>query len=367
MAVLSQEAFDAAIQNQVAVERLKSSAVKKIDPFLLSIDRYIRGRLQFSDLTTYQTERLNKLLAAIRQYSIGQFRDFDKELTAELRTLGRFQVRWEAATLNQTIPGAFEAVIPTAGQITAAVISTPMSVVGMTGSPLVTPFIRSFNVRQTATIDGMIRQGVAQGLTNNEIIRNLHGTKSLNFKDGLFGGQMKRQADAMVRTAVQHVASVSRALVWSENKEIEQYQWKTTLDSRTCPICQGLSNEIFDVDKGPLPPAHPSCRCTVVFLLPDKFKGLSEGRQQAAQFGPVDSEETYYSWLKTQPAKFQDFAIGPTQGKLLRNGGLSADQFQDLRVDKFFKPLTLDQMETKAPEVFRKANVELSPAGLPLG
>jgi hypothetical protein len=157
-------------------------------------------------------------------------------------------------------------------------------------------------------------------------------------------------------------------LVWDENKEIEQYQWKSTLDSRTCAICQGLSNEIFNVNEGPLPPAHPSCRCTVVYVLPDKFKGLAEGRQQAAQFGPVDADETYYSWLKTQPAKFQDFAIGPTQGKLLRNGGLSADQFQKLRVGDNYQPLTLQQMQTQDPAAFRKANIELNPeTGLPLG
>ncbi len=110
-----------------------------------------------------------------------------------------------------------------------------------------------------------------------------------------------------------------------------------------------------------------NCRSTYVFLLEDEFAALDEGGTQASQFGPVSQEETYYSWLKQQSAEFQNFAIGPTHGKLLRNGGLSADQFQALRLDKNFKPLTLQQMQDKRPAAFTRAGIELGPGGLPLG
>jgi hypothetical protein len=116
-----------------------------------------------------------------------------------------------------------------------------------------------------------------------------------------------------------------------------------------------------------LPPAHISCRSTYVFLVDDKFDVLDKGAQQASTFGPVDADLSYYQWLETQPAEFQDFAIGPTYGKLLRNGGLSADQFQALRLDKNFNPLTLAEMEAKAPTAFVKAGIELNPdTGMPI-
>jgi hypothetical protein len=77
---------------------------------------------------------------------------------------------------------------------------------------------------------------------------------------------------------------------------------------------------------------------------------------------------SYYTWVKTQNAAWQDFAIGPTYGKLLRNGGLTADQFAKLRVDKYTgKPLSLAKMEVINPAAFKKANIKLNPTtGMPI-
>jgi len=55
----------------------------------------------------------------------------------------------------------------------------------------------------------------------------------------------------------------------------------------------------------------------------------------------VPANQTYYGWLKTQPAAVQDSIIGPTKGKLLRDGGLSSQRFSELQLGKQFQPLTL--------------------------
>ena len=47
-----------------------------------------------------------------------------------------------------------------------------------------------------------------------------------------------------------------------------------------------------------------------------------------------------------------------TRGKLLRNGGLTADEFANLSVDQKFRPLTLDEMRKRNPLAFEKANLE---------
>jgi hypothetical protein len=117
-----------------------------------------------------------------------------------------------------------------------------------------------------------------------------------------------------------------------------------------------------------MPPAHINCRSDVVAVLPKEYDFLDKGATQASQFGPVDADETYFSWLKKQPAKFQDAAIGPVRGKLLRNGGLSADRFAKMRLDKNFKPLNLEQMQKLEPLAFERAGIKLNPeTGLPLG
>ena len=81
----------------------------------------------------------------------------------------------------------------------------------------------------------------------------------------------------------------------------------------------------------------------------------------------VDANETYFSWLKKQPAGFQDAAIGPVRAKLLRDGGLSADRFAQMRLNKSFKPLTLAEMKKLEPLAFEKAGITLNLAtGLPI-
>ena len=71
----------------------------------------------------------------------------------------------------------------------------------------------------------------------------------------------------------------------------------------------------------------------------------------------LTKQQTYYSWMKTQPAKVQDSIIGPTRGKLLRNGGISAERFAKLQIGKDFTPLTLKDMRKLDPIAFEKAGL----------
>ena len=77
-------------------------------------------------------------------------------------------------------------------------------------------------------------------------------------------------------------------------------------------------------------------------MLDDAFDILDKGATQASKGEEggqqVSADLTYYEWLKTQPAGFQDAAIGPVRGKLLRNGGLSADRFSELQLGQNFQP-----------------------------
>lgn len=107
-----------------------------------------------------------------------------------------------------------------------------------------------------------------------------------------------------------------------------------------------------------------NCRSSTVAVLDDRFSFLEEGGTQRARdletgkVYSVPANQTYYSWLKTQPAEFQDNVIGPTRGKLLRNGGLTAQRFQELQLGRNFKPLTIEEMKKLEPLAFQKANIE---------
>lgn len=51
---------------------------------------------------------------------------------------------------------------------------------------------------------------------------------------------------------------------------VQQYQWVSTMDSRTSDICQNLHGRVFAIGQGPLPPAHINCRSTIVPVVEDQ-------------------------------------------------------------------------------------------------
>lgn len=82
------------------------------------------------------------------------------------------------------------------------------------------------------------------------------------------------------------------------------------------------------------------------------MKDLPEGTR-ASMNGQVSEKETYQSWLGKQSAAFQDDVLGPTKGKLFREGGVTLDRF----VDRNGASLTIDQLRAKEAPAFKRAGV----------
>ena len=135
-------------------------------------------------------------------------------------------------------------------------------------------------------------------------------------------------------------------------------EWDATLDHRTCVRCQSLDGKRWALSEGPTEPLHPRCRCVRVPVLTDEFAWLTKGEKRASVDGPVSGRLSYYQWLKRQDAAFQDAALGPTRGKLLREGGLSAERFAALQLDRKFEPLTLAEMKELEPKAFKRAGLK---------
>jgi hypothetical protein len=142
---------------------------------------------------------------------------------------------------------------------------------------------------------------------------------------------------------------------------IKAQEWLATLDKRTCPSCASLDGKQFPPGSGPRTPLHIGCRCLLVPVLKDDFAYLQKGETRASKGAEggqqVSAELSYYDWLKEQPASFQDEVIGPVRGKLLRDGGLSAEKFASLNVDKNYAPRTLERMKKIDPIAFKKAGI----------
>ena len=342
---------DPVTRHAVLVERLKSGEVRKFLPFLREIDRSLREQLTRDGLTVFRRERLESLLVEVDALLRGVFSRFTRQLELDLRAYAEQEAGFVGRMLDDM---GFASTLPAAELIATAAFTQPLAA---GKGKLLASFIEDWTVSERVAVTGAIRLGVAQGQTVAEIIRAIRGTKAANYADGLLA-VTNRHAEAVVRTSVAHVGAVARHQAYAANTDIlKGYQWSSTLDSRTSAQCRSLDGRVFQFGKGPLPPIHVNCRSSTIPLLADEFAFLTEGEKRSSVDGPVDASTSYYEWLKKQPASFQDAAIGPTRATLLRKGGLSAERFAQLQLDRNFQPLTLEEMRELEPLAFRRAGL----------
>lgn len=359
-----------ATRHQSHYERLKTHEVAKFDPFLKQLDKDIREVLTRSSPET--TKALNIQLKRIDAAMRGTLVEYEAVWNESIRESAIYEAGFEKRTLDKVIDGvSFQ--LPSDAQIKAAVYQAPLGDIGgkHTGE-LLKPLIKEFTDDEIINIQGIIRNGFAEGQTTPQIIRRVRGTTQARFKDGALA-KMKRDQEALVRTTLQHASSQARNDVWDANDDvISMVQWSSTLDSKTSDQCRSLDGQKFPLDKGPRPPIHIRCRSTTIAVLKKEFAFLSKDGQrvvrkpdvsaagnvvQGKKVTRVAGDQTYYGWLRNQPVKVQNSIIGPTRGKLLRNGGISSQRFAELNLGKDFEPLNLDQMRKMDPVAFEKAGI----------
>jgi SPP1 gp7 family putative phage head morphogenesis protein len=355
MATAPPQLIEQTTRHQLFVEGYKTHEAKDLLEALRSIEAGLVGRLSRSNISEWTRARLEGQLESYQELlREGYQGNLLPALNNKLAEFGVYEAGFEARSLAQVAP-TYNFALPTPGQIRAATLSTPLSVRGLDNGALLEPFLDGWTARQIEAVTNAIRAGAIQGQTTAQIITGLNDTV---FPLG------ERSLAGVVRTTLQHTSSVAREQTWERNSDIvKRVRWTSTLDSRTCEICAPMDGRTFKLSEGPRPPLHPNCRCATVAVLDDRFAFLEDGATRSArdpETGRVESvsaKETYYSWLKKQPAQVQDAAIGPTRGKLLRDGGLSSQRFSELQLSKTFRPLTLSEMQDLDPVAFIKAGV----------
>jgi len=196
-----------------------------------------------------------------------------------------------------------------------------------------------------------MRNGIINGLTPAQMLRELVGTKTQNYRDSALR-LVYRNTEAVVRTIFNAVGNEAKAATYAANSDVVTgYRIVATLDSKTSDICIALDGKEFKLDRGPLPPFHPRCRTTTVPIVAPKYRipGIEGERASRGADGPepVGAKLTYPTWLRRQPAAFQDDVLGPTRARAFRAGELDLRNLIDL---KTLKPLTLDELGLKTVE-----------------
>ncbi len=167
---------------------------------------------------------------------------------------------------------------------------------------------------QADLITSQVRIGITEGESMSKIGRRLRGrlrfganqemtAKAQRLAGGTGTKLANNQVMAVVRTTVNQVQNAASQSVYQANSDITaKYQYVATLDSRTSLICASLDGQIFEYNKGPIPPQHFNCRSTTVPVLDDDEleKKFPDTRPSAT--GRVPQNTNYGTWLKDNPA-----------------------------------------------------------------
>jgi len=349
---VNDELLDALTRHQIGLQRLSSATVRKVLAQLRRSDTRIVQRLLDDDISALSRTRMERLLRDLRRVIDSAYLDTTGALQIDLEKLAVYEGEYQIDLFKRVIPVKLETVTPGAEQIVAAVNSRPFQ------GKLLKEVYRELPASTFRKVRDAIRGGFIEGRTTDQIVRDLRGTARQGYKDGILA-KTRRDVESVVRTAVNHTANTARDYVYAANDDlVKGVRWNSTLDGSTSAVCRARDGKIYDVDKGPRPPAHFNCRSSTSPVL-KSWRELGFDADElpagtrASMNGQVPADQDYDSWLRKQPADFQNEVLGDTKAKLFR-AGLKMDRF----VDRKGQELTLDQLRRMDAGIFEKAGVQ---------
>ena len=348
---LNDELRDQAIAHQIYLLRYQAKIVRKITEFFTSIDEKIRRELSGITEDT-RPDQVDAELIGVRALIREVWAQVNVELANELAALAEYEAQHQNSTLVELSPVELMTILPPPERIVASVESNPFE------GKILSEWTAKLEEDSYIRIRDAVRMGIVEGESYNQITKRVIGTKALRYSDGVLALNL-RQTQALVSTAVAHTTNQARQVFFEANDDIiKGVQWVSTLDARTTPVCQSRDGKVYPLDSGPRPPAHFRCR-SVTVALTKSWRELGIDLDEAppgtraSMDGQVPDAETYQTWLQKKPASFQDDVLGPTRGKLFREG-LPLDRF----VDETGKEYTLAQLRSKDASLFKKAGID---------
>lgn len=355
MASVNQKIFDGEVSHQIGLVRYSNNVVRKIIALLNKSDAKLFAELVKkleSMPNSPSLARIDAQLKAIREINDKAYEAIKKEIDVELSQLASYEVDYQLELFGAALPVAVDFAKPNPRQVYAAAMARPFQ------GKLLSEWMNGLQADKAARIRDAVRMGFVEGSTIGQIVQSIRGTKALNYQDGVIEIN-KRNAEAIIRTAVNHTANYARESLYAENADlIKGVKWISTLDARTSEICQARDGKIYPVNSGARPPAHINCRSATTPVLKSwRELGIDideiDQSTRSSIDGQVPESITYQEWLKNKPASFQDDILGKTKGKLFRDGGLTLDRF----VNNKGVVYTLDQLKQRDAEAFKKAGL----------
>ncbi len=340
--------FNAQVRHQIFLQRFAGGEAKgllgAVDLSRKEINNLLRGK-EVAKMTAAQKSKLFTSVTSILKRTYGEQ---NKKTFKNMKEFSRYEGEFGTNMLKKGTDVGIKT--PTARQLDNTIFRSKIDF-GPAGALTIGSALGQFSRRKQKQAVQVIRDGIVEGLTNQQIRSRMNKAVS---------AVNQNHAKTLIRTITNHVATGSRQALFKQNKDIiKEVRWVSVLDDHTSDICQGLDGKIFPKESGPRPPIHWSCRSTIAPIIKKQFDavpGVKTSRFARGAEGKesVSGKTTYNSWLKTQPGSFQDEVLGKTRGKLFREGGLAVDKF----TDNNFKGLSLKELKQTEPLAFTKAGLD---------
>lgn len=358
MPTVNEQIFDVGVRHQIQLERYKTGLVMEISDLLSRADADLVDKIAShkGDPSSWGQQRRRAVLDSVRSANKETFKRLDKKLTAEMLDLAETEVKFSAAALRKYVPIDLDMTMPSRHLLEAAVKSRPFQ------GKILGDWIQELGETKYKRIRDAINIGLVEGETIDQMVKRIRGTRANGFKDGILEIN-RRNAQAVVRTAVTHTTTQSRELLYAENDDlIKGVEWLSTLDGRTTDICRARDGKVFKPGEGPRPPAHVNCRSTTVPITKSwKELGVdldeAPAGTRASMDGQVPADMNYSDWLKRQPQSVVEDVLGKSKAKLFTDGQLPLDRF----VDEGGKPLTLADLKNTEGQAWRQAFADKEP------
>jgi len=373
--------FDETVRRRLYVLRYAEMAAASVARLLDEAERELIGKIADALTRGTSTARLESLLRSVKEQRDQAYELAGNRAMTDLLGLAQSESTWERNLLNAVVP-----VDLVLGEVAIdalrAAIMTPISGLSLDR------WLDGIKAAELQAIERAIRLGVAQGETIDQMVARIRGTRTAFYQDGILSVS-RRNAEALVRTAVNHVSNQARELTWVDAGDlVSALRWTATLDGRTSDICRARDGRFAPMEgkelppglpalvpPGARPPGHFNCRSVMVALLngvalagtrpyvldddtarerQNRFRRearergvpVSQVRQEwaTANVGSVPAETTYDQWLRRQSAEFQDDVLGKARGDKFR-AGFTLDRF----VDHTGRRITLDELDRMRP------------------
>lgn len=372
MATVNEQLQHHAIDHLIDLGRYSNGVIRRMIALLNRVDPDLMAKIAEAierlGPESATVGYLETVLASAREINARAYQAVFGALPDELRALADYEAGYQLDLFGHVLPRPVLVRFPLSrvapAQVYAAAMSRPFQ------GGLLREWAASTEANRMKAIRDAIRIGFVEGQTNEQIVTRIRGTRALRYKDGVLE-RSRRGLTAIVRTAVGHTAATARDQTYAANADvIKAEEWVATLDLRTSPMCRARDGKRYTAGEhkpighsipwgaGP-GRLHFACRSTSAPVTKSwRELGLDidelDPATRASMDGQVPAGTTYPEWLAKQSAARQDEVLGPTRGKLLREGGLSIEAMYSQRGDF----LTLEQLRRKDASAFGKAGLQ---------